>query len=143
MAQLKKQLFTKLEGDDGITAKLGDGVNSIMPAVRSGDIFEPSSESATPFMVVKVEEMMTIDAPVTGRLGFSIWIYDQPGKSFWAIDRIVKEVKELFESRSPQFTADTGENIHDHLTEWEYTSGELYDEGLQMGYKYVRFGIHV
>ena len=91
MAQIKRQIYNTLEGDSGLISKLADGVNSILPAVRSGVIYEPTSETATPFIVVKIEEQGAIDPPLIGRMGVSIWIYDEPGKSYWAVDRIIKE----------------------------------------------------
>lgn len=143
MAQIKRQIYNTLEGDSGLISKLADGVNSILPAVRSGVIYEPTSETATPFIVVKIEEQGAIDPPLIGRMGVSIWIYDEPGKSYWAVDRIIKEIREALENTGPQFTGDSGERIQDFMTEWEHTSGELHDDGLQKAYKYVRLGIWV
>lgn len=120
---------------------LGDGVKSIMSFVRSGVLDEPTSESKTPFMQVNVGDETAVDWPVISRLDFEIYIYDEPGQSYWKIDRIVQRLRELFETDQPQFTYDNSEKRADFRTEWEMTSREGYDPELKKAYKTVRFGI--
>lgn len=149
MAQLKKLLQNKLEADTGaggLVPMLGAGVNSIMPFVRSGTLHEPTSESATPFITVNIGDEMAVDWPLISRLNLEIFIYDQPGQSYWLIDRIVTRLRTLLESAEPQFTTagaalDSGEKRADFMTEWEMTSREGYDQELQKAFKSVRFGI--
>lgn len=143
MTQLKAQIFSLLEGDSGITAKLANGANSIMPRVKSGTLLEPGPDTAAPFLVLRMQDMLAVDWPVIGRQTVEIYVYDEIGKSYWAIDRIIKEVREALESPEPQFTLDAGEQLSDFLTEWEFTSGEAFDDAWNKSFRFVRFGIYV
>lgn len=145
MTQLKKQLFNKLEASSNLLALLPN-TNSIMPQVKSisgtPTIIEPTSASATPFIVVKVGDYGAVDAPVIGRLALEIYVYDEPGAAYWKIDRIIKVLKDELESYADQFAVDSQEGIVDCRTDWEYITGELFDDELNKAYKMIRFGVY-
>lgn len=141
--QLKRQILSLLRSDNTIVGKLGDGGNSIFPFVEDGVLKEPLSDTPTPFITVKVGDEVAVDWPIISRISLEVYIYDQPGASYYAIDRLTKEIRECLESEDSQFALDKGEMKIDFRTEWEFTSAEAYDDELQKAMKFTRFGVWV
>ena len=129
---LKQQLITRLTSDATLIALLGDGANSVLP--QAG--LHPGQDTATPFIVVRMGAE-TPTSSITARQFVTFWVYDNPLQGYWAIDRIITQLRVLLEG----YEGLTFDGRSWGRSEYDGASEESTDDAWNKVFKTARFSI--
>lgn len=108
----------------------GEGAKAVHPNPDAS--FGPSM--AVPAILVRMQNPVNED-DINSSMGIEFWVYDEPSRQYWEIDRILDILHNLFDEF---YVGATMQGLIDRLS-FEFTSGEGEDDDLKKNYKFARY----